>query len=110
MPSGDFDIYKGWFSDTVPKLPSKLKFAMINVDGDLYQSTIDALDPLFGRKMISNGCMLLFDDYDCNAARLELGERKAWQDLIKKYSIQYSTKGSYGLVSHAVIVHDYRDG
>src|SRR3989338_6695174 len=40
-------VYDGWYKDTVLTLPSGTRFAMLHVDCDLYQSTMDALEPLF---------------------------------------------------------------
>lgn len=51
---------KGWFCDSLPKAPIE-KIAMLRLDGDLYESAIDALDALYSR--VSNGGYVIVDDY-----------------------------------------------
>jgi O-methyltransferase len=34
---------KGWFRDTLPAIPATQRFAVIRLDGDLYESTWDAI-------------------------------------------------------------------
>jgi len=100
-------IHEGWFKDTTKLLPEGKKFGLIHMDGDLYQSTIDALDPLFSRRMVSEGAALLFDDWNCNRASNQLGERRAWRELVQKYRIVFSEGGDYGWAGHRFIVHSY---
>ena len=51
---------KGWFSDTLPDAPIS-SIALLRLDGDLYESTRDALVPL-GHK-VSKGGYIIIDDY-----------------------------------------------
>ena len=51
---------KGWFKDTLPKAPIK-KLAVARLDGDLYESTMDALVNLYPK--LSAGGYLIVDDY-----------------------------------------------
>jgi hypothetical protein len=51
---------KGWFSETMPKLPSK-QIAVLRLDGDMYQSTIDPLLHLYDR--IPDGGWVIVDDF-----------------------------------------------
>ena len=101
------NIIEGWFKDTVKQLPNDTKFSMIHFDGDLYQSTIDALDPCFKRGLISTGAIVFFDDYDCNQANPASGERKAWQELVEKYSIKFTDQGPYSWGCRKFIIHNY---
>src|SRR5207248_8332186 len=39
---------KGWFKDTLVDAPIN-RLAMLRLDGDLYESTMDALVPLYGK-------------------------------------------------------------
>jgi O-methyltransferase len=100
-------IIKGWFKDTVPEIPQDTKFALVHVDGDLYESAIDVLDNLFSRNMISKGAQVFFDDWNCNAADPNFGERRAWKEMVEKFNIQFSDQGSYGTAGHRFIVHSY---
>jgi O-methyltransferase len=51
---------KGWFRDTLPSAPIK-KLAVMRLDGDLYESTLDALVNLYGK--LSRGGFVIIDDY-----------------------------------------------
>jgi O-methyltransferase len=50
----------GWFSDTLPTAPID-KLAVLRLDGDMYSSTIDALDALYDK--VSPGGFVIIDDY-----------------------------------------------
>jgi O-methyltransferase len=59
---------KGWFKDTLPAAPIQ-KVAMMRLDGDMYESTIDALNGLYDK--LSPGGFCIIDDYvlpNCKAA------------------------------------------
>jgi len=51
---------KGWFSDTLPQAPIR-KLSLLRLDGDLYESTMDALKNLYAR--VSPGGYVIVDDY-----------------------------------------------
>ena len=51
---------KGFFSDTLPKLRGN-QFALLRLDGDMYKSTICALENLY--PMLSPGGYIIIDDY-----------------------------------------------
>ncbi|NOD93859.1 macrocin O-methyltransferase [Ruegeria sp. HKCCD4884] len=51
---------EGFFKDTMPLVPSK-QIAVLRLDGDMYESTIDPLKHLFGK--ISKGGWIIVDDY-----------------------------------------------
>lgn len=50
----------GWFKDTLPTAPIE-RIAVLRLDGDLYESTIEALDALYPR--LSPGGFCIIDDY-----------------------------------------------
>lgn len=50
----------GWFKDTLPGAPIK-SLAVLRLDGDLYESTMDALNPLYAK--VSRGGFIIVDDY-----------------------------------------------
>ena len=50
----------GWFKDTLPEAPID-KISVLRLDGDLYESTIQALDALYPR--LSPGGFCIIDDY-----------------------------------------------
>lgn len=51
---------KGWFKDTLPVAPIE-NIALMRLDGDLYESTIDALNSLYPK--LSIGGYVIIDDY-----------------------------------------------
>jgi O-methyltransferase len=50
----------GWFKDTLPAAPID-RIALLRLDGDLYESTIQALDALYPR--LSDDAFCIVDDY-----------------------------------------------
>jgi hypothetical protein len=51
---------RGWFRDTLPTAPIE-RLALLRLDGDLYESTHDALAALYPR--LSKGGYAIIDDY-----------------------------------------------
>jgi len=101
------NIIKGWFKDTIAAMPANKKFSFVHIDGDLYESAIDVLDGLFLRRNISNGAIIFFDDWNCNEGSPKFGERRAWQQVVGKYQVQFSDLGSYSWAGQRFIVHEY---
>jgi O-methyltransferase len=58
--SDRLQFLKGWFCDTLPDAPIE-KLALLRLDGDLYESTRDALNALYAK--LSIGGYLIVDDY-----------------------------------------------
>ena len=60
---------KGWFKDTLPDIEID-QLALMRLDGDLYESTMDSLVNLYPK--LSIGGYVIIDDYNaiesCNAA------------------------------------------
>ncbi len=57
---------QGWFKDTLPRLKGKT-WALIRFDGDMYQSTMDALTHLYPG--LAPGGYAVIDDYAVDACR-----------------------------------------
>jgi len=81
---------KGLFSDTLPKLEAA-QLALIRLDGDLYESTMDALKALYPR--LSPGGFVVVDDYALRSSRTavhdyldEHGEKVTFEQ-IDDYSV-----------------------
>jgi O-methyltransferase len=104
----NFYVYEGWFNETLKKIDYNKKFCLIHIDSDLYQSAIDVLDNLFSKKQISKGAIILFDDYNCNYASKEMGERKAWSEIVKKYEVETSSLGYYSYNCKKFTIHNYK--
>ena len=75
---------KGWFRDTLPKAPIK-KLAVLRLDGDMYESTMDALSNLYPK--LSLGGYAIVDDYgaiaECRKAVHDYRDANNIQDEIK---------------------------
>ncbi len=59
---GQVRFLKGWFRDTLPEAPLE-ELAVVRLDGDMYESTMDALVNLYPK--LSIGGYLIVDDYGC---------------------------------------------
>jgi O-methyltransferase len=58
----DFELIKGWFSDTVPAWAKKQRpIAVLRLDADWYDSTILCLEKLW--PLVSSGGVIIIDDY-----------------------------------------------
>ena len=53
---------KGWFKDTLRAAPIE-RLAVLRLDGDMYESTTDALTALYDK--VSAGGFVIIDDYGC---------------------------------------------
>jgi O-methyltransferase len=102
----NFDVYglrddqvrfvKGLFSDTLPKLDAR-RFALLRLDGDLYESTMDGLKSLYPR--LSPGGFVVIDDYALRSSRTavhdylaEIGEQVQFE-RIDDYSVWWRKGG-----------------
>ncbi len=56
---------RGWFRDSLPQAPIE-RLSLLRLDGDLYESTIQALDCLYDK--VSPGGFVIVDDYGNVAA------------------------------------------
>lgn len=57
---------EGWFKDTLPVAPIE-KLSILRLDGDMYESTMDALTALYPR--LSEGGFCIVDDYSLKSCR-----------------------------------------
>ncbi len=68
------EFVKGWFRDTLPALRGH-SWAILRLDGDLYESTMDALENLYDDLAV--GGWLIVDDYDIEACRQAVTDFRA---------------------------------
>lgn len=108
LPTDQISIHDGWFKDTLPDIPKETKFSMLHIDCDLYLSTLDVLDYCLSNQLISQGAIICFDDWNCNFASNDHGQRKAWWEMIEKFGIEYSDCGLYGWGCWRFIIHSYK--
>ncbi len=97
-PAQDVKIYPGWFSETFGQLPEGCSLAMVHLDCDLYQSTREVLDSLFRGRRLSEGAILLLDDWTCNRCSPDFGQQRAWRESVAEFGVRYM---DYGFYSHA---------
>jgi hypothetical protein len=64
----------GWFKDTLPAAPIA-QLSVLRLDGDLYESTIDALTHLYPR--LSSGGFAIIDDYNLPSCRQAVDDYRA---------------------------------
>jgi len=73
---GQVAFLKGWFKDTLHQAPVQ-RLALLRLDADFYDSTMAALDALYGR--VTPGGFVIIDDYfsweGCRRAVTEFRER-----------------------------------
>lgn len=73
----------GWFKDTLPAAEIE-RLSVMRLDGDLYESTMDALENLYGK--LSPGGFVIIDDYllpACREAVHEFRDRLRIKDPIE---------------------------
>ncbi len=56
----------GWFKDTLPTAPVE-RLSLMRLDGDMYESTIQALEPLYPK--LSPGGFCIIDDFGSHASQ-----------------------------------------
>jgi O-methyltransferase len=75
---------QGWFSDTLPVAPID-QLAVLRLDGDMYGSTLDALEPLYPK--VSAGGFVIIDDYALPGCRQAVDDYRArkrvTEDLVR---------------------------
>lgn len=69
---------EGWFKDTLPHLPSD-RLAILRLDGDLYESTINALDNLYPK--LAPGGFVIVDDMSLEGAAAAVADYRAAHDI-----------------------------
>jgi O-methyltransferase len=79
------EFLQGWFKDTLPPAPIE-RLALIRLDGDLYESTMDALNSLYSR--LSPGGYVIVDDYgaveNCRKAIHDFRDREGIEEALER--------------------------
>lgn len=80
---------KGWFKETLAAAPIE-QLAILRLDGDLYESTMDALAPLYDK--VSNGGFIIVDDYGscppCKRAIDDFRSQRGISDELQTIDVQ----------------------
>jgi hypothetical protein len=85
-----FIMIKGFYEDTLNEnILSKLKLPIfINIDCDIYTSTIQVLEFIFKNKLYINGKTIIrYDDWANNNMEYKTGQSLAHKEMTQKYNI-----------------------
>ncbi|GIU82442.1 MAG: hypothetical protein D6687_12035 [Acidobacteria bacterium] len=74
------NIVKGWFKDTLPKAEFKEPIAILRLDCDWYESTMECMENLYPK--VAKGGLIIMDDY-----YFWEGFSKAIHDYLSKYKL-----------------------
>lgn len=80
---GNLIFVQGWFSDTLPLIPEDSQFSILRLDGDMYESTIVALENLYPK--LSVGGYLIVDDYGLPNCRQALTDYREFHGITDEY-------------------------
>lgn len=98
--------HRGFYSESL-KQPIDAKAALVHIDCDLYQSTVEVLDALYRNDVLQDGCVLMFDDWNCNKANPDFGERRAFREFLEKQTRYAASQFfTYGFNGAAFILHE----
>jgi hypothetical protein len=99
-------VRKGYFSETLQE-PLGRPAALVHLDCDLYQSTVEVLEALHQRDGLQDGTILMFDDWNCNRANPAFGQRRAFREFLDRHNSIYMTSHfmNYGFNSAAFFLH-----
>jgi O-methyltransferase len=82
---------KGWFKDTLAQAPIE-KLSILRLDGDMYGSTMDALENLYPK--LSSGGFCIVDDYALRGCRSAVDDYRA-KEKINSYMKEIDWTGRY---------------
>jgi O-methyltransferase len=60
-PFPNVRFYKGWIPETFSEVPANTSFALVHIDVDLYQPTLDSLRFFYPK--LNRGALVICDDY-----------------------------------------------
>jgi O-methyltransferase len=70
---------EGWFKDTLASAPIET-LSILRLDGDLYESTMDALNPLYA-KVTTGGFIIVDDYYSCPPCKRAVDDFRATKGI-----------------------------
>lgn len=84
----NFELVAGWFNETLPTCVLDEPIALLRLDGDWYDSTMDCLENLFDK--VNPGGIILIDDYHmwdgCSRAVHDFLSRRSAAERIDCYN------------------------
>lgn len=106
-PAEKLHIVKGFYDATLDNgLPDE-KCSLIHIDCDIYTSTKYVLEKLAEKDRYQDGCVVMFDDWNCNRSNPNMGERRALREFLERFPRWTCSQWfSYGWNGMAMIFHD----
>ena len=106
-PPEKLHIVKGFYDTTLDAgLPIE-KCSLIHIDCDIYTSTRYVLEKLAEKNLYQDGCVVMFDDWNCNRVNPNMGERRALREFLQANPRWTCSQWfSYGWNGMAFILHD----
>jgi len=98
-------VFPGWFSQSLAGVAAQARFAMLHIDCDLYSSTAEVLEHVLAHGHVAEGCVVFFDDWNCNRSSPRMGQRRAWHEAVERHRIEFSDCGDYAVLGHKFIIH-----
>jgi hypothetical protein len=101
-------LIPGWYADTLndtTRVSLELtRAALVNVDCDVFESTVSVLD--FIEPHLADGSVVIFDDWYCFANREHLGQQKALRDwLVRNSHLRATPYKEFGWDGKAFIIN-----
>jgi hypothetical protein len=91
---------KGFFVDSLPTAPID-RIAVLRMDGDMYESTMDELFNLYNK--VSVGGVIIIDDYAIDVCRRAIQDFFSWHGMTEKI-VQIDTVGAYWIKERDVTI------
>lgn len=79
-------LIEGWFSDTLPEWKYNKILSLVNIDCDIYSSTVTVLKYI--KPFINHSTIIIFDEFSGYSA-YEQHEYKAFQEFITENHLKY---------------------
>jgi len=99
LPKDRYSVYEGWFKDTLDvQLVQSRVFkpaVYVDIDADLYGSTLGVLDFMFSNKLIRTGTLIGYDDWG-DTDLWTAGESRAHKEIMVKYGARCAQLFSWG--------------
>jgi ABC-2 type transport system ATP-binding protein len=104
-------VRQGFYSETL-QTPLTGKAAIVHMDCDLYQSTVEVFMALERDDILQDGTIIMFDDWNCNRANPAYGQRLAFHEFLERNKGGWSTSHfmNYGFNCAAFILHRVEQG
>lgn len=107
IPRSQLRVVRGYYEETLESHLPESKAALVHIDCDLYSSTRYVLEALLAKNIFQDGSVILFDDFNCNRANPQMGERRAFADTFEaQQRFDCSPFFSYGWHGQAYFIHD----